>query len=136
MKKVLEMREKRAKAWDAAKAFLDARADGNVLSAEDNATYEKMVADVDAMARQIAIEEDRVARDAAMAQPTSSPMLLPSRQVPTQSLSVTSRTTGLPTAAAERCAVQTNFTSPTFRPASTLFSVWTLRLCCQRASSS
>ena len=36
MKKVLEMREKRAKAWDAAKAFLDARADGNVLSAEDN----------------------------------------------------------------------------------------------------
>ena len=74
MKKVLEMREKRAKAWDAAKAFLDARADGNVLSAEDNATYEKMVADVDAMARQIAIEEDRVARDAAMAQPTSTPL--------------------------------------------------------------
>lgn len=52
MKKILEMREKRAKAWDAAKAFLDARADGGVLSAEDNATYEKMVADVDAMARQ------------------------------------------------------------------------------------
>ena len=57
MKKVLEMREKRAKAWDAAKAFLDARADGNVLSAEDNATYEKMVADVDAMARQIALRK-------------------------------------------------------------------------------
>lgn len=74
MKKVLEMREKRAKAWDAAKAFLDARADGNVLSAEDNATYEKMVADVDAMARQIAIEEDRVARDAAMAQPAALPL--------------------------------------------------------------
>ena len=62
MKKVLEMREKRAKAWDAAKAFLDARADGNVLSAEDNATYEKMVADVDAMARQIAIEEDLIGK--------------------------------------------------------------------------
>ena len=74
MKKVLEMREKRAKAWDAAKAFLDARAKDGVLSAEDNATYEKMVADVDAMARQIAIEEDRVARDAAMAQPTSAPL--------------------------------------------------------------
>lgn len=74
MKKVLEMREKRAKAWDAAKAFLDARVKDGVLSSEDNATYEKMVADVDAMARQIAIEEDRVARDAAMAQPTSSPL--------------------------------------------------------------
>ena len=74
MKKVLEMREKRAKAWDAAKAFLDARAKDGVLSAEDNATYEKMVADVDAMARQIAIEEDRVARDAAMAEPTSKPL--------------------------------------------------------------
>jgi len=74
MKKVLEMREKRAKAWDAAKAFLDIRAKDGVLSTEDNATYDKMLADVDAMARQIAIEEDRVARDAAMAQPTSSPI--------------------------------------------------------------
>ncbi|MEA4824070.1 MAG: phage major capsid protein [Clostridiaceae bacterium] len=74
MKKVLEMREKRAKAWDAAKAFLDTRAKDGVLSAEDNATYDKMLADVDAMAHQIAIEEDRVARDAAMAQPTSSPL--------------------------------------------------------------
>ncbi|MEA4900589.1 phage major capsid protein [Desulfitobacterium sp.] len=74
MKKVLEMREKRAKAWDAAKAFLDARAKDGVLSPEDNTTYENMLADVDAMARQIAIEEDRVARDAAMAQPTSKPL--------------------------------------------------------------
>jgi len=74
MKKVLEMREKRAKAWDAAKAFLDTRAKDGVLSAEDNTTYDKMLADVDAMAHQIAIEEDRVARDAAMAQPTSSPI--------------------------------------------------------------
>ena len=74
MKKVLEMREKRAKAWDAAKAFLDTRAKDGVLSVEDNAIYDKMLADVDSMAHQIAIEEDRVARDAAMAQPTSSPI--------------------------------------------------------------
>lgn len=74
MKKVLEMREKRAKAWDAAKAFLDTRAKDGVLTAEDNATYDKMLADVDSMARQIALEEDRVARDVAMAQPTSSPI--------------------------------------------------------------
>jgi HK97 family phage major capsid protein len=74
MKKVLDLREKRAKAWDAAKAFLDARAKDGVLSAEDNATYDKMLADVDAMARQIAIEEDRVARDAEMSRPTSAPL--------------------------------------------------------------
>jgi len=74
MKKVLELREKRAKAWDVAKAFLDARAKDGVLSPEDNATYDKMLADVDAMARQIAIEEDRVARDAEMSRPTSAPL--------------------------------------------------------------
>ena len=74
MKKVLELREKRAKAWDVAKAFLDARAKDGVLSDEDNATYDKMLADVDAMARQIAIEEDRVARDAEMSRPTSAPL--------------------------------------------------------------
>jgi hypothetical protein len=47
MSKILELREKRAKAWDAAKAFLDSKrgADG-LLSAEDVATYEKMEADV------------------------------------------------------------------------------------------
>ena len=50
MKKVLEMRERRAKAWDAAKAFLDTRSKEGVLSPEDNATYDKMLADVDSMA--------------------------------------------------------------------------------------
>lgn len=74
MNKILELREKRAKAWDAAKAFLDSRPEGDVLSAEDNSTYEKMLNDVDAMARQIAIEEDRAARDAELSQPTSKPI--------------------------------------------------------------
>ena len=37
---ILELREKRAKAWDAAKAFLDShRTDKGTLSAEDDATY-------------------------------------------------------------------------------------------------
>ena len=47
MNQILELREKRAKAWDAAKAFLDSKrgADG-MLSAEDAATYDKMEADV------------------------------------------------------------------------------------------
>ena len=43
MNKILELREKRAKAWDAAKAFLDSKlgTDG-LISAEDTETYEKM----------------------------------------------------------------------------------------------
>ena len=54
MRKILELREKRAKAWDAAKAFLDSKrgADG-LLSAEDAATYEKMEADVVNLGKEI-----------------------------------------------------------------------------------
>ena len=37
---ILELREKRAKAWEAAKAFLDShRNEKGVLSAEDDAAY-------------------------------------------------------------------------------------------------
>ena len=40
---ILELREKRAKAWEAAKAFLDShRNDKGILSAEDDATYTRM----------------------------------------------------------------------------------------------
>lgn len=47
MNKILELREKRAKAWEAAKAFLDTKRGGDgLLSAEDTATYDKMEADV------------------------------------------------------------------------------------------
>ena len=47
MNQILTLREKRAKAWDAAKAFLDTkRGTDGLLSAEDVATYEKMEADV------------------------------------------------------------------------------------------
>ena len=43
---ILELREKRAKAWDAAKAFLDShRTDKGTLSAEDDATYSRMEQD-------------------------------------------------------------------------------------------
>ena len=39
---ILELREKRAKAWEAAKAFLDShRTDKGVLSAEDDAAYSR-----------------------------------------------------------------------------------------------
>ena len=54
MNKILELREKRAKAWDAAKAFLDAKRGGDgLLSAEDTATYEKMENEVVALGKEI-----------------------------------------------------------------------------------
>lgn len=47
MSKVLELKEKRAKAWEAAKAFLDSKQGSNgLMSAEDAATYDKMEAEV------------------------------------------------------------------------------------------
>jgi hypothetical protein len=47
MNKTIELREKRAKAWEAAKAFLDSkRVSDGLLSAEDVGTYEKMEEDV------------------------------------------------------------------------------------------
>ena len=42
MSRILELREKRAKAWEAAKKFLDSkRGEDGLLSAEDTAAYEK-----------------------------------------------------------------------------------------------
>ena len=47
MSKVLQLREQRAKAWEAAKSFLDAKAkDGNFVSGEDAATYDRMEQEV------------------------------------------------------------------------------------------
>jgi len=47
MSKILELREKRAKAWDAAKAFLDTkRTDDGLMSAEDAAVYDRMETEV------------------------------------------------------------------------------------------
>ena len=71
MDKILELREKRAKAWDAAKAFLDARSKGGSLSAEDTAAYEKMEADVVNMGKDIERLERQAAIDAELAKATS-----------------------------------------------------------------
>lgn len=63
MSTVLELMEKRKKAWETAKAFLDSRrgSDG-LISAEDNATYERMEADVVALGKEI----ERLQRQAAI----------------------------------------------------------------------
>jgi hypothetical protein len=72
MSKILELREKRAKAWDAAKAFLDSKrgADG-LLSAEDVATYEKMEADVVNLGKEIDRLERQQALDAELNKPVT-----------------------------------------------------------------
>jgi HK97 family phage major capsid protein len=75
MSKILELREKRAKAWDAAKAFLDGKRGGDgLLSAEDAATYEKMEADVVALGKEVDRLERQAAIDAELAKATSEPI--------------------------------------------------------------
>lgn len=74
MSKILELREKRAKAWDAAKAFLDAKSRDGTLSAEDTAVYEKMDTDVVNMGKDIERLERQAAIDAELAKATSVPL--------------------------------------------------------------
>jgi len=75
MSKILELREKRAKAWEAAKAFLDSKrgADG-LLSAEDVAAYEKMEADVVNLGKEIDRLERQQALDAELNKPLNTPI--------------------------------------------------------------
>ena len=75
MNQILSLREKRAKAWDAAKAFLDSKrgADG-MLSAEDAATYDKMEADVVNLGREVERLERQAAIDRELNKPLSKPI--------------------------------------------------------------
>lgn len=75
MNKILELREKRAKAWDAAKAFLDTkRGTDGLLAAEDVATYEKMEADVVNLGKEIDRLERQAALDAELQKPVNTPI--------------------------------------------------------------
>lgn len=72
MNQILELREKRAKAWDAAKAFLDTkRGNDGMLSAEDAATYDKMENDVVSLGKEVDRLERQAAIDRELDQPTS-----------------------------------------------------------------
>ena len=54
MNKILELREKRAKDWDAAKAFLDSRSGNDgLISPEDTVTYDKMEEEVINLGKEI-----------------------------------------------------------------------------------
>lgn len=75
MSKILELREKRAKAWDAAKAFLDSkRGNDGLLSAEDTATYDKMENEVVALGKELERLERQAAIDAELSKPTNTPI--------------------------------------------------------------
>jgi HK97 family phage major capsid protein len=75
MNKILELREKRAKTWDATKAFLDTkRGTDGLISAEDEATYNKMEADVIALGKEIDRLEKQAILDAELNAPTANPL--------------------------------------------------------------
>jgi len=71
MNKILELREKRAKAWETAKAFLDTkRGNDGLINTEDTATYEKMEADVVNLGKEI----DRLERQQALDMELNNPV--------------------------------------------------------------
>ena len=75
MSKTIELREKRANVWEAAKAFLDSkRTDSGLLSAEDTTAYEKMEADVVNLGKEIDRLERQEALDRELAKPVNVPI--------------------------------------------------------------
>lgn len=72
---ILELREKRAKAWEAAKAFLDShRNDKGILSAEDDATYTHMEQEITDLGKEIARLERQEALEAELNRPVNRPL--------------------------------------------------------------
>ena len=75
MSKSVELRQKRSELWEKAKLFLDnAKRNGDVLSADDRATYEKMEQEIVDLGKEIGIIERRETLDLEMSKPTSSPI--------------------------------------------------------------
>ena len=75
MSKILELKEKRARVWEGAKAFLESkRGENGLLSPEDTATYEQMENDVVNLGKEIERLERQAAIDAQLAKATSKPI--------------------------------------------------------------
>lgn len=73
---ILELREKRAKSWEGAKAFLDShRNEKGILSAEDDAAYSKMEQEITDLGKEIARMERQEALDAELNKPINSPIM-------------------------------------------------------------
>lgn len=75
MNRIMELREKRAKAWDAAKAFLDSkRDDKGLISDADTEVYEKMEAEVVALGKEIDRLERQLEIDMELAKAVNQPI--------------------------------------------------------------
>ena len=73
---IQELREKRAKAWDTARDFLDSKRNASgVLSEEDSKTYDALEAEVVNLGKEIKRLERHEQIDAEMRKPTSQPIL-------------------------------------------------------------
>lgn len=83
MNRILDLREKRAKAWDTAKAFLNSkRGPDGLISAEDSAVYDKMEADIVSLGKEI----DRLERQQTLDLELSKPLSAPIRNMPDGSI--------------------------------------------------
>ena len=72
---IIELREKRNKAWEAAKAFAETHTtDKGTLTAEDTAAYERMEQEIQDLSREIQRRERQEAMDAEFAKPVSAPI--------------------------------------------------------------
>ena len=72
---ILELREKRNTAWNAAKAFLDShRTEKGTLTAEDDATYSKMEQEIADLGKEISRMERQEQMEAELAKPVNTPL--------------------------------------------------------------
>ena len=72
---ILELREKRNKAWEAAKAFLEShRTEKGTLTAEDDATYTQMEQESNDLGKEIARLERQEALEAELNRPVNQPL--------------------------------------------------------------
>ena len=72
---ILELREKRNKAWEAAKAFLEFhRTEKGTLTAEDDATYTQMEQEINDLGKEIARLERQEALEAELNRPVNQPL--------------------------------------------------------------
>lgn len=72
---ILELREKRSKAWNAAKAFLDShRTEKGTLTAEDDAAYTRMEQEINDLGKEIARLERQEQMEAELNKPVNTPL--------------------------------------------------------------
>lgn len=72
---ILELREKRNKAWEAAKAFLEShRTEKGTLTAEDDATYTQIEQEINDLGKEIARLERQEALEAELNRPVNQPL--------------------------------------------------------------